>query len=173
MDKESLLYEKQERLYSFYNDRLRWVIIFIESRYKKFPVPILNEIRAVQDHIARCYDKDIEGGEAFINDQMRAAQSHYTRCLLDGYKYIWYQFGSEVRKKYFWAKILGDRDTIATNRTRRLKNLRGRDISKCHALVALSGFLAVFLIFFHKSLVILKNKLIFAAKIQVLVICWL
>ena len=112
MDKESLLYEKQERLYSFYNDRLRWVIIFIESRYKKFPVPILNEIRAVQDHIARCYDKGIEGGEAFINDQMRAAQSHYTRCLLDGYKYIWYQFGSEVRKKYFWAKILGDLDSI-------------------------------------------------------------
>ena len=112
MDKELLLYQKQEKLYSFYNDRLRWVIIFIESRYKKFPVPILNEIRAVQDHIARCYDKDILGDEAFVEEQMRAAQGHYIRCLLDGYKYIWYQFGPEVQKKYFWAKILGDLDSI-------------------------------------------------------------
>ena len=47
MDKEALLYKRQESLYSFYNDRLRWVIIFIESRYRQFPVPILNEIRAV------------------------------------------------------------------------------------------------------------------------------
>lgn len=112
MDKELLLYQKQEKLYSFYNDRLRWVIIFIESRYKKFPVPILNEIRAVQDHIARCYDKDILGDEDFVEEQMRAAQGHYIRCLLDGYKYIWYQFGPEVQKKYFWAKILGDLDSI-------------------------------------------------------------
>ena len=71
-----MLYQKQEQLYSFYNDRLRWVIIFIESRYKKFPVPILNEIRAVQDHVARCFDKDIQGDESFVNEQMRAAQGH-------------------------------------------------------------------------------------------------
>ena len=112
MDKEFFLYQKQEHLFSFYNDRLRWVIIFIESRYKKFPVPILNEIRAVQDHIARCYDKDILADEAYMNEQMRAAQGHYMRCLLDGYKYIWYQFGPEVKKKYFWAKILGNLHSI-------------------------------------------------------------
>lgn len=112
MDKEALLYKRQESLYSFYNDRLRWVIIFIESRYRQFPVPILNEIRAVQDHVARCYDKDIQGDETFINEQIRAAQGHYIRCLLDGYKYIWYQYGPEVKKKFFWAKLLGDLHSI-------------------------------------------------------------
>lgn len=45
---ESFLYNKQKNLYTFYNDRVRWVIVFIELRYKKFPVPLLNEIRAAQ-----------------------------------------------------------------------------------------------------------------------------
>lgn len=108
INKESLLLEKQKEVYSFYNDRLRWVIIFIESRFKKFPVPILNEIRAVQDHVARCFEDENLGNEEFINDQFRAVKGHFLRCLLDGYKYIWYQYSLEVKKKYFWAKILGD-----------------------------------------------------------------
>lgn len=125
MDKEALLYKRQESLYSFYNDRLRWVIIFIESRYRQFPVPILNEIRAVQDHVARCYDKDIQGDETFINEQIRAAQGHYIRCLLDGYKYIWYQYGPEVKKKFFWAKLLGDLHSIDNGEfAKRMNSLR-------------------------------------------------
>lgn len=112
INKESLLYEKQKEVYSFYNDRLRWVIIFIESRYKKFPVPILNEIRAVQDHVARCFEDENSDNEEFIAEQFRAVKGHYLRCLLDGYKYIWYQYSPEVKKKYFWAKILGDLHSI-------------------------------------------------------------
>ena len=112
INKESLLYEKQKEVYSFYNDRLRWVIIFIESRYKKFPVPILNEIRAVQDHVARCFEDENSNNEEFIVEQFRAVKGHYLRCLLDGYKYIWYQYSPEIKKKYFWAKILGDLHSI-------------------------------------------------------------
>lgn len=112
MNPETLLFQKQSELFHFYNDRLRWVIIFIESRYKKFPVPILNEIRAVQDHIARCYEEDRVSDEGYINEQMRAAKGHYLRCLLDGYKYIWYQFTPEIERKFFWAKILGDLHSI-------------------------------------------------------------
>ena len=55
---ESFLYNKQRDLYTFYNDRVRWVIVFIELRYKKFPVPLLNEIRAAQDHVTRCFEGD-------------------------------------------------------------------------------------------------------------------
>lgn len=55
---ESFLYSKQKDLYTFYNDRVRWVIVFIELRYKKFPVPLLNEIRAAQDHVTRCFEPD-------------------------------------------------------------------------------------------------------------------
>ena len=112
MNKPSNLLEKQKEIYSFYNDRLRWVIIFIESRYKKFPVPILNEIRAVQDHMARCFEDENADNEEYINEQLRAAKGHYLRCLLDGYKYIWYQYCPEIKKKYFWAKIFGDLHSI-------------------------------------------------------------
>ena len=112
MTSETFLFQLQSELYGFYNDRLRWVIIFIESRYGKFPVPILNEIRAVQDHIARCYDNNMANDEQYIDEQMRAAKGHFMRCLLDGYKYIWYHYTPEVRQKYFWAKLLGDLQSI-------------------------------------------------------------
>jgi hypothetical protein len=112
MKSETLLFQQQYELYRFYNDRLRWVIIFIESRYGKFPVPILNEIRAVQDHIARCYDSNKVNDEQYIAEQMHAAKGHFLRCLLDGYKYIWYHYTPEVRQKFFWAKILGDLQSI-------------------------------------------------------------
>ena len=75
-------------------------------------MPILNEIRAVQDHIARCYEEDKMNDVDYINEQMRAAKGHYMRCLLDGYKYIWYQYTPEINKKYFWAKIFGDLHSI-------------------------------------------------------------
>lgn len=87
---ELFLYNKQRELYTFYNERIRWVIVFIESRYKKFPVPLLNEIRAAQDHITRCFEPDKANDCEYITSQINMAKGHYMRCLLDGYKYIWY-----------------------------------------------------------------------------------
>ena len=104
---ESFLYNKQKNLYTFYNDRVRWVIVFIELRYKKFPVPLLNEIRAAQDHVTRCYDHDKSENREYVESQIEMAQGHYMRCLLDGYKYIWYHFGADIKRKYFLARILG------------------------------------------------------------------
>ena len=104
---ESFLYNKQRNLYTFYNDRVRWVIVFIELRYKKFPVPLLNEIRAAQDHVTRCYEPDKSDNREYVESQIEMAQGHYMRCLLDGYKYIWYHFGADIKRKYFLARILG------------------------------------------------------------------
>ena len=104
---ESFLYNKQRNLYTFYNDRVRWVIVFIELRYKKFPVPLLNEIRAAQDHVTRCYEPDKSDNREYVESQIEMAQGHYMRCLLDGYKSIWYHFGADIKRKYFLARILG------------------------------------------------------------------
>lgn len=104
---ESFLYNKQRDLYTFYNDRVRWVIVFIELRYKKFPVPLLNEIRAAQDHVTRCFEGDKAGNRGYVESQIEMAQGHYMRCLLDGYKYIWYHFGADIKRKYFLARIFG------------------------------------------------------------------
>ena len=104
---ETLLYNKQKELYTFYNDRVRWVIVFIELRYKKFPVPLLNEIRAAQDHITRCFETGKAKDCDYVKSQIEMAQGHYMRCLLDGYKYIWYHFGAEIKRKYFFARLFG------------------------------------------------------------------
>ncbi len=111
---EQSLHDQQENVYKLYNERLRWVISFIESKFKRFPVPLLNEIRAAQDHISRCYDKSIPGYNEpkYIKRQMNAAKNHYLRCLLDGYKYIWFHFGAQITRKYFWAKLLGNLSDI-------------------------------------------------------------
>ncbi len=104
---EIFLYTQQRDLYAFYNDRIRWVIVFIEQRYKKFPVPLLNEIRAAQDHITRCFEQDKSNDHDYVSKQLSMARGHYMRCLLDGYKYIWYHLGAEIKKKYFLARLFG------------------------------------------------------------------
>lgn len=104
---ETFLYTQQRDLYTFYNDRIRWVIVFIELKYRKFPVPLLNEIRAAQDHVTRCFEHDHASDKDYICKQIAMARGHYMRCLLDGYKYIWYHFGADIKKKYFLARLLG------------------------------------------------------------------
>lgn len=96
--------------YDYYNQRVRWIVIFIETQLRKFPVPVLNELRASQDHIARCYGGNISDTE--IENQLCAAKSHLTRCLLDCYKFTWYEYGFLVSKKYFFAKLLGNLSDI-------------------------------------------------------------
>lgn len=85
-----LLYKKQQEIYTVYDKDIRKAIVFIESEYHKFPVPFLNEIRAAQDHLARCYSYplDKEDWESYVTRQMDKAKGHYDRCLLDGYIYL-------------------------------------------------------------------------------------
>lgn len=114
MDHGQLLFEQQKEIYNFYNSRIRDVVSFIETEFKRFPVPVLKEIRDAQDHLARCFDEEVPNRfcEEFIKKQADAAKAHYLRCLLDCYKYIWYNFGLKVVKKYFWAKLLGNLSDI-------------------------------------------------------------
>lgn len=92
--------------YDYYNQRVRWIVVFIETQFRKFPIPVLNELRSAQDHIARCYADGVSDEE--VEKQLHSAHSHLTRCLLDCYKFTWYEYGFVVSKKYFFAKLLGN-----------------------------------------------------------------
>lgn len=104
-----MLYKGQQEIYRLYDEDIRDAIIFIESEYHRFPVPFLNEIRAAQDHLARCvgYPLDNEDWETYVSGQLKKAKGHYDRCLLDCYKYIWYRYGSHLSRVHLVPKIFG------------------------------------------------------------------
>ena len=73
-------------LYQTYNEVIKPLIAEIEVRYEKFPTPIFNEIRAFNDHIARCHREGISNLE--IEDELRKAKGHIERIVLDCYKFL-------------------------------------------------------------------------------------
>ena len=86
-------------LYSSYNNIIKPLIAEIEVRHEHFPTAIFNEIRAFNDHIARCYLKptDID----FITSQIKKAESHIERIILDCYKFL---------NVYLYDKVINDFD---------------------------------------------------------------
>lgn len=82
--------KKYTQLYHDYLYAIKPLIAEIEAVYEKFPISILNEIRAFHDHVARCFKQDAK--EEDIDIQISKAQSHNERILLDCYKYlnVWY-----------------------------------------------------------------------------------
>ena len=49
----------------------------------EFPIEILNEVRAIMSHIAKCYEIT---NEELIQKNIGKAKSHMKRCVLDCYK---------------------------------------------------------------------------------------
>lgn len=60
------------------------LIARIEALSEKIPLSIFNEIRAFNDHIARCYFGS--PGDEYISDQISKAQRHVVRITLDCFK---------------------------------------------------------------------------------------
>jgi len=81
-----ILHDKLSALYNSYNDVIKPLIADIESKYQKFPDSIFNEIRAFNDHVARCYITNITEDKA--NEEIKKAESHIVRIILDCYKYL-------------------------------------------------------------------------------------
>jgi hypothetical protein len=69
---DSNFISKCSPLYDTYSTEIRPLISEIEARFEEFPVPILNEIRAFNDHVARCY-QDINN-EAFVDEQLKKSK---------------------------------------------------------------------------------------------------
>ena len=85
MDKNTF-HRKLSELYACYNEIIKPLIADIESKYQEFPDSIFNEIRAFNDHVARCYIKGVSDDR--IIKEIERAESHIVRITLDCYKYL-------------------------------------------------------------------------------------
>lgn len=86
MSTQSQLLDSFEPLYNQYNHTIKPLIAEIEIRYESFPTPIFNEIRAFNDHIARCYMEP--NNNELVDIQVRKAKGHIERMILDCYKFL-------------------------------------------------------------------------------------
>jgi predicted RNase H-like HicB family nuclease len=75
-----------KNLYTEYNQTLKPVLASVEALYESHPLPLFNEIRSFNDHIARCYRDDIT--EEFITEQLSKASHHLKRVIFDCLKYL-------------------------------------------------------------------------------------
>lgn len=83
-------------LYESYLNAIKPLIAEIEARTEKFPLPLFNEIRAFNDHVARCYSSSASDNDILGNIQK--AEGHITRIVLDCYKYLNVFIYEEVKK---------------------------------------------------------------------------
>lgn len=81
-----LLNGKISELYTSYNEVIKPLIAEIESRFEHFPLPMFNEIRALNNHIAQCYRKGVS--DETIEKELFKAERHIRRIISDCYKYL-------------------------------------------------------------------------------------
>lgn len=88
--------------YARYNQVIKLLLADVEAKYEALPEQILNEIRAYNDHIARCF---IEGtSQTEIDSEIKKADGHLLRTELDCFKllnvYMKTIFVEKFGKKY-------------------------------------------------------------------------
>lgn len=86
----------------------------IHSRLTYYPENVMNEVRAMLDHIARCYyydSKDYKDKDIKISNELSKADGHLKRLLYDCFKQLnltLFESIKSYRKKYYssyWLKI--------------------------------------------------------------------
>lgn len=90
--------EAMGNLYSEYTNKLKPLLAFVESVAQNFPGPILNEIRAINDHISRCYW--VGKSDAECLEEVRKAKGHLSRSIFDAYKYLVIVYERKVKEFY-------------------------------------------------------------------------
>ncbi len=83
---EDFLHNSLKPLYKSYNEVIKPLIADIEARSQQFPLPLFNEIRAFNDHVAQCYWDDVS--KADVKKEISKAERHIVRIVLDCYKYL-------------------------------------------------------------------------------------
>jgi len=72
-----------EDVYKQYINPIKPLLAEIEALYEKFPLQLYNEIRALNDHVARAF---VAGSEIKCKEQISKSESHVNRIILDCYK---------------------------------------------------------------------------------------
>jgi hypothetical protein len=75
-----------EEIYRNYRITVKPLIAAIEAGYEQFPIQIFNEIRALFDHIAHCYDPDAQ--VEYIVHEITRSESHLYRIMFDCFKFL-------------------------------------------------------------------------------------
>ncbi len=70
--------------YIEYCEVIKPLIARIEAQSEKIPLPLFNEIRAFNDHIARCYFN--HPSDQYIEEQINKASRNIVRMTLDCFK---------------------------------------------------------------------------------------
>ena len=77
-------------VYYQYHTIVKEMVIALEIDDGEYPVEILNEIRAMMNHLAKCYiadDKKPDNYLDIISKNIHNAKSHLRRAIFDCYKY--------------------------------------------------------------------------------------
>ena len=100
-----VFHSKLANIYHNYNETIKPLIADIEARYQEFPDSLFNEIRALNDHVARCYRENISDEE--IDSEIKKTEGHILRITFDCYKYLDVWFHDYVKKfdKEYTSKI--------------------------------------------------------------------
>ncbi len=98
--------QKISDIYAEYKKTVSPLVAFLEANDAEYPVEILNEIRAIFTHFSRAYDES--ASEEEISSEIKKAEGHLKRAILDCYKYncvSLYDFYNQFRKEYKFADL--------------------------------------------------------------------
>lgn len=84
-----------ENLYQQYKNPVKPLIAEIEAVYEKFPLALYNEIRAMNDHVARAFTASSDAKAA---EQIGKADRHINRITRDCYKFLNLYYKREAEK---------------------------------------------------------------------------
>lgn len=93
-------------IYAEYRKTVSPLVAFLEANDAEYPVEILNEIRAIFTHFSRTYDESVNEEE--ISSELKKAEGHLKRAILDCYKYncvSLYDFYNQFRSEYKFADL--------------------------------------------------------------------
>lgn len=85
--------EAIESIYHRYLTEIQPLIVTYEALDGRFPVAVLNEIRAVFTHLARCYEHGRNESE-----QLKNAERHLERVHRDCFKYLCIAYTDEYKE---------------------------------------------------------------------------
>lgn len=96
-----------KELYDGYNNQIASLLLLVEVRLEVFPVALLNEIRAMHDHVARVYLTNLKFSEKM--DEVETAKRHAMRAMLDCHKVLiayWHVVQIEIfDKRYHGVRL--------------------------------------------------------------------
>ena len=92
------VYIALQLLYKAYNEEFKPLVALVETTRGKFPGPILNELRAMNDHVSRVFRDGVTVESA--EKEIGKANGHLMRATLDCFKVLILAYESSVNTLY-------------------------------------------------------------------------